>query len=240
MLKDASPYNVQTRIASALHRRRILRAGLRGEPWAGHDILHALPVSVASRGASWPAVPTLAARSAPTSLCRVSFDGSLMRRDAFMARNAGTRLSSCEPREAKQRAAGGRSPCRPRRPVRRGLIEPTSTSSRATRRRASFRRTSPSGWVDYRSTCSYDADDTTQKDDFVRRTVSRRRRCVTWDLGSTTGASHSSQPPVGFTLAVDSDACVVDALYRYRDAGLTAASFRWCLTFRSVSGARVA
>ena len=55
--------------------------------------------------------------------------------------------------------------------------------------------TNPSSWEDYRTTCSYDDGDTTQKDDFVRRVVSRRRRRSHGTSDATTAGSHASQPP---------------------------------------------
>ena len=76
-------------------------------------------------------------------------------------------------------------------------------------------RISPSPWEGYRATCSYAARDTAQKDDFVRRVVGKRRRSVTWDLGSNDGR-YSRIAALGsdVTVALDADARAVDALYR--------------------------
>jgi hypothetical protein len=76
-------------------------------------------------------------------------------------------------------------------------------------------RTAPSAWEGYRSTCSYDETEAAQKDDFVRRVLSRRRRKLTWDLGCNDGRySYIASRESETTLALDSDPVVVDGLYR--------------------------
>jgi hypothetical protein len=76
-------------------------------------------------------------------------------------------------------------------------------------------RMSPSSWEGYRATCSYAARDSAQKDDFVRRVVGKRRRSVTWDLGSNDGRfSRIAALGSDVTVAFDADARAVDALYR--------------------------
>ena len=83
-------------------------------------------------------------------------------------------------------------------------------------------RAARSSWQEYRSTCSYDEVDASQKDDFVRGAVGRRRRRLTWDLGCNDGRFARIAAAVGSTttVAVDSEPVVIDRLYSaLRDEG---------------------
>jgi hypothetical protein len=72
-----------------------------------------------------------------------------------------------------------------------------------------------SSWEDYRTTCTYDGEDASQKTDFVRRVVGRARRGLVWDLGCNDGRySKIASAGADLTLAVDSDPAVVDVLYK--------------------------
>jgi hypothetical protein len=76
-------------------------------------------------------------------------------------------------------------------------------------------RVDPSAWQSYRSTCSYSASETLEKEVFVRRALGRRRRTLTWDLGCNDGRfSLLASRQSAATLALDSDVVVVDGLYR--------------------------
>ena len=72
-----------------------------------------------------------------------------------------------------------------------------------------------SAWSEYGPRTHYTDADTAAKDDFVRRVVAERRWNLVWDLGCNDGrysrivANHAET-----VVAMDSDAAVVDSLYR--------------------------
>lgn len=71
-----------------------------------------------------------------------------------------------------------------------------------------------SAWRDYEATCTYSDGDTSAKEDFVRRVVALRCRDLVWDLGCNDGRySRIASEGATFTVAIDSDRAVVDALY---------------------------
>jgi hypothetical protein len=71
-----------------------------------------------------------------------------------------------------------------------------------------------SAWRDYETTCTYTDADTASKEDFVRRAAARRQRRLVWDLGSNDGRyARIAAENATFTVAIDSDRAVVDALY---------------------------
>jgi len=75
-------------------------------------------------------------------------------------------------------------------------------------------RAQESVWQDYRVTCSYSDRESLAKDEFVRRAVASRRRRLVWDLGANDGRfSLIASEGAEFTVAIDSDRAVVDALY---------------------------
>lgn len=72
-----------------------------------------------------------------------------------------------------------------------------------------------SAWREYEVTCTYSDADTSAKEDFVRRVVALRRRDLVWDLGCNDGRySRIAAEKAAFTVAIDSDRAVVDALYK--------------------------
>jgi hypothetical protein len=69
-------------------------------------------------------------------------------------------------------------------------------------------------WSHYGATCSYSADDTGAKEDFVRRAVHRRPRSLVWDLGANDGRySRIAAERSAYTVALDADRGVVERLY---------------------------
>jgi hypothetical protein len=71
-----------------------------------------------------------------------------------------------------------------------------------------------SAWQDYDRTCTYSDDETRAKEDFVRRAVAAGKRSLVWDLGCNEGRySHIASEHSEFTVAIDSDRAVIDALY---------------------------
>ena len=70
-------------------------------------------------------------------------------------------------------------------------------------------------WSTYGTTNPYDEADAAAKADFVREAAGLRRRKLVWDLGCNDGRyTRIAAQGADFTLAVDADAAVVEALYR--------------------------
>jgi SAM-dependent methyltransferase len=214
VLKDASPYNVQWRGAQpvfidvgSFERARA------GEPWAGYRqfcMLYLYPLMLeAYRGV--PFQPWL--RGSVDGIAPSDFRALFTARDAFrpgMLRDVFLH-ASLERRyadrgaEVKQEldAAGFDS----------RLIE--STVARLARLVTGLRsRAAESAWEDYRRTCSYTDHDTDAKERFVRSSVEQRSRSLVWDLGCNDGRyARIAAETAAFTVAIDSDRGVVDALY---------------------------
>ena len=188
MLKDASPYNVQWRgRAAGLHRRRIVRAVRAGRAVGRLPaVLHAVPLPADARGVPRRRLPAVASREprrdhSPATSGRSS-------RGATPCGEGCCVTSSCIPSWSARKpiAATMFVPIVGRRLRRRARRRRTSRSM--TRLVARLRsRAARSAWQDYRSTCTYDEVDASQKDDFVRRAVGRRRRRLIWDLGCNDG-----------------------------------------------------
>jgi hypothetical protein len=215
MLKDASPYNVQWRGSHALFIDiGSFERARDGEPWPGYRqfcMLFLYPLLLeAYRGV--PFQPWLRGRL--DGIPPAEFRRFFTRRDALrpgMLKHVFLH-ASLERRNADRggEVRGDLSTAGfDARLIHANLDKLTSLVRRLRS------GTNPSSWEDYRATCSYEADDTTQKDDFVRRIVGRRRRSITWDLGCNDGRfSRIAAAGSDVTVAVDSDARAVDALYR--------------------------
>jgi hypothetical protein len=82
-------------------------------------------------------------------------------------------------------------------------------------------RPAHSVWNQYQQTCGYTDADRATKEEFLRRAVGRRSRSLVWDLGCNDGRfSLLAAETAAFTVAIDSDRAVVDALYAsLRDDG---------------------
>lgn len=70
-------------------------------------------------------------------------------------------------------------------------------------------------WSDYGTANPYDEADAAAKEAFVRETAGLRRRRLLWDLGCNDGRyTRIAAREAEYTVAVDADAAVVEALYR--------------------------
>jgi hypothetical protein len=215
MVKDATPYNVQWRgsqpvfidIGSVERARE-------GEPWAAYRqfcTLYLFPLLLeAYRGV--PFQPWL--RGSVDGISPVDFRALFRRRDAlragmlrhvFLHANLERRYASRggEVRQALDKTGFDR------RIVQANLAGLTKLVSRLRSHVAD------SAWRDYEATCTYTDEDTSAKEEFVRRVVLQRRRSLVWDLGCNDGRySRIAREGADFTVAIDSDRAVVDALYQ--------------------------
>jgi SAM-dependent methyltransferase len=72
-----------------------------------------------------------------------------------------------------------------------------------------------STWKDYRTTCSYSADDAEAKQAFVRAAIADGPSDLVLDLGANDGEyARLAADHAGYVVAVDSDESVIDGLYR--------------------------
>ena len=72
-----------------------------------------------------------------------------------------------------------------------------------------------STWKDYRTTCSYSADDAEAKRAFVRAAIADGPSDLVLDLGANDGEyARLAADHAGYVVAVDSDESVIDGLYR--------------------------
>jgi hypothetical protein len=70
-------------------------------------------------------------------------------------------------------------------------------------------------WSGYGEASPYDEADAAAKEDFVRASAGLRRRRLLWDLGCNDGRyTRIAAAEADYTVAVDADAAVVEALYR--------------------------
>jgi hypothetical protein len=73
----------------------------------------------------------------------------------------------------------------------------------------------PTAWSSYGETNPYDAADAEAKERFVREAAAARRRRLVWDLGCNDGQyTRIAAAEADYTVAVDADVAVVEALYR--------------------------
>jgi hypothetical protein len=215
MLKDATPYNVQWRGSQpvfidvgSFERAR------EGEPWAAYRqfcTLYLFPLLLeAHRGV--PFQPWL--RGSVDGISPADFRALFRRTDALRAGMLRHVFLHAQ-LEHRYEARGGevrqelRSAGFDRRIVEANLAGLTKLVSRLRSRVAE------SAWQDYERTCTYTDEDTSAKEEFVRHVVLERRRTLVWDLGCNDGRySRIASQGADFTVAIDSDRAVVDALYR--------------------------
>ena len=213
-LKDASPYNIQwlgsqpvfIDIGSFERARE-------GEPWLGYRqfcALYLYPLLLeAYRGV--PFQPWLRGSVdgiSPTDFRELfSWRDSMrpgMLRDVFLHARLERRYSARGGELRRELRDAGFD----KRLVQANLSRLTKLVSRLRSREAE------SMWRDYESTCTYSDADTAAKEAFVRRVVGQRRRDRVWDLGCNDGRySLIASEGAAFTVAIDSDAPVIDALY---------------------------
>ena len=214
VLKDASPYNVQWRGSQPVFIDLGSFERVRGgEPWAAYRqfcMLCLYPLMLeAYRGV--PFQPWL--RGSIDGITPSDFRALFAARDAFrpgMVRDVFLH-ASLERRYADRGAEVKRELRAAGFDAR--VIE--ATVARLARLVARLRsRAAESAWEHYRRTCSYTDLDTDAKERFVRRSVEQRSRSLVWDLGCNDGRyARIASDHAAFTVAIDSDRGVVDALY---------------------------
>ena len=214
MLKDASPYNVQWRGSQpvfidigSFERARP------GEPWVAYRqfcMLYLYPLLLeVHRGVKFQ--PWL--RGNVDGVSPVDFRRLFTYRDALrrgMLRHVFLHAS------LERRHAGRGSDVRQEldaagfdeRLVESNLVQMTRLVSELCPRRHD------SAWQDYDRTCTYTDDEARAKEEFVRRAVGAGKRRLVWDLGCNEGRySFIASEHSDFTVAIDSDRAVIDALY---------------------------
>jgi hypothetical protein len=224
ILKDATPYNVQWRGAQpvfidigSFERARP------GEPWAGYRqfcMLYLYPLLLESvRGA--PFQPWL--RGSVDGIPPLEFRKLFTYRDS-LRRGMFRHVLLHAALERRHRSRGSEI----RRELEQAGFDPRvvqATVAQLTRLvgRLRSRAREDSSWKGYRETCSYTDDDARVKEEVVRRAAAALHRRLVWDLGANDGRySRIASDHADVTVAFDSDAAVVDGLYRsLRDEGNT-------------------
>jgi hypothetical protein len=214
-LKDATPYNVQWRGSQpvfvdvgSFERAR------EGEPWAGYRqfcTLFLFPLMLeAYRGVAFQ--PWL--RGSIDGITPTDFRALFSRRDSFrrgMLRHVF--LHANLERRYASRGAEVRADLE-KAGFDRRLIQASVANLRKVVERLEP-ASSDSTWHGYETTCSYDEQETSAKEDFVRRVASSTRRGLVWDLGCNEGRyARIAREGADLVIAADSDRVVVDVLYR--------------------------
>jgi hypothetical protein len=221
MLKDATPYNVQWRGSQPVFVDvGSFERAHDGEPWAGYRqfcMLFLYPLMLeAYRGV--PFQPWL--RGSINGIQPADFRALFTRRDAFR-RGVLRHVFLHASLEGRYANRGGevRGDLQKAGFDRRLVEANVDAMTKLVRQLRS--RGGASAWADYRSTCTYDDDESGQKEAFVRRVVGTASRRLVWDLGCNDGRySRIAADDAGLVLAIDSDRHVVDALYAtLRDEG---------------------
>jgi hypothetical protein len=214
MLKDASPYNVQWRGSQpvfidigSFERARS------GEPWTAYRqfcMLYLYPLLLEAH-CGVPFQPWL--RGNVDGVSPLDFRRLFTYRDSLrrgMLRHVFLHAS------LEKRHAGRGSDVRreldaagfDKRLVESNVVQMTRLVTKLSP------RARDSAWQDYDRTCTYGDDETRAKEEFVSRAVGARRRSLVWDLGCNEGRySRIASEHSEFTVAIDSDRAVIDALY---------------------------
>ena len=214
-LKDASPYNVQWRGTQPVFVDVGSFEALReGEPWEGYRqfcTLFLYPLLVQA----WRGVPF-------EPLLRGSLEGiapaearALLRGRDVLRRGALTHvvLHARLDRRYGTRRADVRGELR-RAGFHKGLIEANVRGLRRLVSRLGW-EPSPTQWAEYGPTTSYGEADADRKAAFVREVATARRRALIWDLGANDGRfTRIAAEHADYAVALDSDAGVVERLYR--------------------------
>jgi SAM-dependent methyltransferase len=215
ILKDSSPYNVQWRGAQPL----FIDVGSferlpEGEPWVGYRqfcMLFLYPLLLqAYKGV--PFQPWLRGRLSgiePGELRQLMSLRDLVRRGVLTHVVLHARLErrhGDSERDVKKelRKAG----------FKKELIAANVKGLERLVRRLEW-KPGGSAWSEYRAMTHYSDADSERKADFVRRAAAGGDWDLVWDLGCNDGRySRIAAEHAGYVVAVDSDASVVDGLYR--------------------------
>lgn len=223
MLKDSTPYNVQWRGTSPVFIDVGSFERLReGEPWAGYRqfcMLFLNPLLIQAY-CGLPFQPWLrgSLQGITPAECKGAFSGRRRLRRGVL-----TNVVLHSQLERRFAAKGGE--------VKRELREAgfnkelIAANIRKLERLVGRLEWRPSGsrWSSYELTTSYTEDDAGRKERFVEEAVASERPRLVWDLGCNEGRhARIAAATAEAVVALDSDAAVVDRLYRaLRDEGNT-------------------
>ena len=219
ILKDASPYNVQWRGTQPVFVDVGSFERLReGEPWAGYRqfcmlLLYPLMLQAFRKVPFQPWLRGSLEGIEPAEMRRLLTFRDRFRRGVLTNVVLHAKLEArYADREVKQdlKKAGFRTE----------LIRVNARKLRKLVRRLEW-KPGRTAWSTYRTTNPYDEPDAAAKLDFVREAAGARQRRLVWDLGCNDGRfTRVAAMHADYTVAVDADAAVVEALYReLRDEG---------------------
>ena len=219
ILKDASPYNVQWRGTQPVFVDVGSFERLReGEPWAGYRqfcmlLLYPLMLQAFRKVPFQPWLRGSLEGIEPAEMRRLLTFRDRFRRGVLTNVVLHAKLEArYADREVKQdlKKAGFRTE----------LIRVNARKLRKLVRRLEW-KPGHTAWSTYRTTNPYDEPDAAAKLDFVREAAGARQRRLVWDLGCNDGRfTRVAAMHADYTVAVDADAAVVEALYReLRDEG---------------------
>ena len=214
VLKDASPYNVQWRGASPCSSTSALRAPHPGEPWLGYRqfcalFLYPLLLQAYKGVAFQPWLRGSLEGISPEQFRSLMSARDLLRRGVLTHVYLHARLERGRDETAREvkselRAAG----------FKKELIVANVRRLAKLIRRLEW-SPSRSTWSGYEATTSYDEADAARKEAFVREAIASRRWELVWDLGCNVGRfSRIAAEHARSVVALDSDAAVVERLYR--------------------------
>ena len=213
ILKDASPYNVQWRGTQPVFVDVGSFERLReGEPWAGYRqfcmlLLYPLMLQAFRNVPFQPWLRGSLEGIEPAEMRRLLSFRDRFRRGVLTNVVLHAKLEArYADREVKQdlKKAGFRTE----------LIRVNARKLRKLVRRLEW-KPGRTAWSTYRTTNPYDEPDAAAKLDFVREAAGARHRRLVWDLGCNDGRfTRVAAMDADYTVAVDADAAVVEALYR--------------------------
>ena len=213
ILKDASPYNVQWRGTQPVFVDVGSFERLReGEPWAGYRqfcmlLLYPLMLQAFRKVPFQPWLRGSLEGIEPAEMRRLLTFRDRFRRGVLTNVVLHAKLEArYADREVKQdlKKAGFRTE----------LIRVNARKLRKLVRRLEW-KPGRTAWSTYRTMNPYDEPDAAAKLDFVREAAGARQRRLVWDLGCNDGRfTRVAAMHADYTVAVDADAAVVEALYR--------------------------
>ncbi len=213
ILKDASPYNVQWRGTKPVFVDVGSFERLReGEPWAGYRqfcmlLLYPLMLQAFRSVPFQPWLRGSLEGIEPAEMRRLLTLRDRFRRGVLTNVVLHAKLEArYADREVKQdlKRAGFRTE----------LIRVNARKLRKLVHRLEW-KPGRTAWSTYRTTNPYDEPDAAAKLDFVREAAGARHRRLVWDLGCNDGRfTRVAAMHADYTVAVDADAAVVEALYR--------------------------
>jgi SAM-dependent methyltransferase len=213
ILKDASPYNVQWRGTQPVFVDVGSFERLReGEPWAGYRqfcmlLLYPLMLQGFRNVPFQPWLRGSLEGIEPAEMRRLLTFRDRFRRgvltNVVLHAKLEARYADREVRQDLKKAG-----------FRTELIRVNARKLRKLVQRLDW-KPGRTAWSTYRTTNPYDEPDAAAKLDFVREAAGARHRRLVWDLGCNDGRfTRVAAMNADYTVAVDADAAVVEALYR--------------------------